>query len=511
MKSESRIKNVENNLIFSMLCQIVNLLINFASRTVFIHVLSKDYLGINSLFANVLTIISFAELGIGNAIVFHLYKPLAINDIPAIKSLMDFYKKAYRYIGMVVVILGLLMVPFLGFIIKDPPAIKESLTIIYLLFLFDTASSYFFTYKKSIIIADQQNYLVDVYTQIIKVFQVGLQIVLLLLTKNYMLYLFIQIVSTFICNIFVAYKADCLYPYLKEKSEKLPKAQSTAIFKDVKALVVYKLGSVVLNGTDNIIISTMLNVGTVGLVSNYHLIILACQSILGRITNAFVASIGNVNAVENNSRKYDIFNKVFFINSLFYGFFSVVLLLLLNDLVQIWLGAEFVLSNVVVISVVLHFYVFGVHNAASIYRTTLGLFNEGKIAPMLAAILNIILSVALCKKIGLPGIFFATSISRLLTMGIVDPIIVFRKIEVPVRKYYIHYLMYMAVYVAVYFITKYILSFITIISIPMIVVKGVIATAVFGLIVLLAFGRSKMFGELLCILKRKVGKVTLKR
>lgn len=165
MKNQSRTKNVTINSLVSLLCQVLNLFLNFLTRTVFIKILGAEYLGVNGLFTNILTILSFAELGIGNAIVFNLYKPLAQNDKKKISSLMLLYKKAYTIIGLFVLGAGVLVTPFLDVIIKTKPNISENISLLYILFLLNTVVSYFFVYKKNIIIADQKNYITLIVTQ----------------------------------------------------------------------------------------------------------------------------------------------------------------------------------------------------------------------------------------------------------------------------------------------------------------------------------------------------------
>ena len=499
---KSRTKNVFNNMFYSLGTQVLNLALNFVSRTVFISVLSVEYLGINSLFLNVITILSFAELGIGNAIIFSMYKPLAYNDMSKLNSLMSFYKKAYRIIGLIVAAVGILIIPFLNIIAKDTPNISENLTLIYLLFLFNTVSSYFLTYKKSIIIADQKNYIVDIYSQIIKTIQVIIQIAILVTTQNYLLFLITEIVSTFIINILLALKANKMYPFLKEKSDSLSRSESKEIFKNIRALFVYKFGSVVLNGTDNILISYMINVSTVGVVSNYLLLITACQSILAKITGAFTASIGNLNAVAEKEKRYSVFEKLFFINYWVFGYVSIALLHLLNDFILVWLGESYILPFEVVVVIVLHFYVFGVHNAASTYRTTLGYFDKGKIAPFLAAVLNIFLSIIMGKWIGLTGIFLATTIARLLTMGIVDPVLIFKNsFFKPVTLYYRQYILYTGILLLQYFLNDIVLSFINVEGWQGIVLQAFIITLVFNLSMFIIFYRNNVFREIINIAK----------
>ena len=148
MKTKSRTKNALLNMISGSTMQIINVLLGFVSRTIFIKLLNADYLGVNSLYSNILMVLSFAELGIGNAIAFCLYEPIANNDKKRIQALMKFYKKAYSFIGIIIFIIGLGLIPFMNIIIKNPPNIKENLTLIYILFLLNTSISYFFSYKK---------------------------------------------------------------------------------------------------------------------------------------------------------------------------------------------------------------------------------------------------------------------------------------------------------------------------------------------------------------------------
>ena len=285
-ETASRTDNIVENMKTGLVVQLLNKILAFVVRTVFIKVLSTEYLGINGLFTNILTMLSFAELGIGNAIIFSMYKPVANNDKEKMKSLVKLYKKSYEKIGIIVFILGMAIMPFLDVIIKDVPDIKESISFIYFMFLLDTVLSYFFTYKKSIISAYQKESIINNYTTIIYLLRAIVQIVFLLITKNFIIYLIIQISSTLILNIVLSLKADKMFPYLKEKEvQNLEVKEKESIYKKVKSLVVYKFGSVILNGTDNVIISSMINVTMVGLCSNYTLIIEAVKSILKSILN----------------------------------------------------------------------------------------------------------------------------------------------------------------------------------------------------------------------------------
>ncbi len=493
--NNSRTKNSMRNMSFGAMSQIVNTILSFVARTVFINILGKEYLGVNGLFTNILTILSFAELGIGNAIIFSMYKPVANNEKEKVKALMKLYQKSYNIIGIVVIIIGALITPFLGFIIKETPNISENISIIYLLFLANTALSYFFTYKKSIIMAHQKDYIINIYEIAFYIVKNILQVVFLYLTRNFIIYLLIQIICTFVENLAISLKATKDYKYLKERNvEEISKQEKKDIFKNVKALVYYKFGSVVLNGTDNIIISSMLGVATVGIVSNYSLILTAATSLLSKLLNGITSSVGNLNAVGETETKEKTFKELFFTTTWIFGFCSIGLALFLNEFIMIWLGNEYLLDYMVVIALALHFYINGMQFAGYTYRTTMGLFNEGKYTAIIAAILNIALSIILCKIIGLAGIFFATSISRLVTTTWFDPYIVYKyNFKKKPYRYYAQYFVNFIKIAIVYTISYFILKNIPIDGIKGFVIKLIIYTITSNIIFAILFANTKEF------------------
>lgn len=508
MNENSRTRNVSVNAGVGLACQVINLILSFVTRTVFIYTLGKEYLGVNGLFTNILSILSFAELGIGNAIVFSMYKPLAQHNTEKLASLMKLYQKAYHIIGAFIAIAGLCVVPFLGYIIHEKPDIPENISVLYILFLLQTVLSYFFAYKKSIITADQKNYIVLSISTGIHIVQTISQIILLYLTQNYILYLSVQLGFVLLENVAASLVADRLYPYLKEKAEPLPKEESQRIFKNVRSLAVYKFGSVILNGTDNILVSALVGVAPVGMVSNYVLLNTSCNTILHKILEAFTASVGNLNADSTREKKYDVFNKLFFITAWLYGFAAIGLLTVTQSFIPVWVGKEYLLDDLTAFAIVLEFYVKGVSFAAYTYRTTLGYFVQGKIAPLCAAVLNILLSVTLFYWVGLPGIFLATPIARLLTTGIIDPVLIFRKAfnRNPVI-YYTKYFSYIILFFALYLVCSRCLSFVSVNGWLGIIMEILIVSIVFNGCMLLVFCRTRTFRDLwqsmLNILSRK--------
>lgn len=427
MKTNSRTQYAIKNASITTCMQIVNIILGFVSRTIFIYLLNSDYLGVNSLFTNILTVLSFAELGIGNAIVFSLYKPIAENDKKKIQALMKFYKNAYWLIGGFIFFAGLCVIPFLGIIINEKPVIDESLTFIYFLYLSNTAISYFFSYKKTLITACQKDYIVQVYTRVFQFIQLVMQSIFLLITHNFIIYLIILIICTIGQNIALSIKADKMFPILKENNNNvLLEEEKKSIFDNVKALFVYKFGSVILNGTDNIIISSLINVSAVGIASNYTMLITNVTNVISGAISSITASVGNLSVKGNKGQIRNVMHQLLLMSVWLYGFTAIGFMVMANEFIYLWIGEKYLLDMSVVFAIVFSIYINGAQYAAYTFRTTQGLFVQSRWVPLISAIINIVLSVWWGKLYGLSGIFIATGVSRLCTTTIVDPWLVYK-------------------------------------------------------------------------------------
>ena len=446
VKDNSRINNFIKNTVIGIISQFFSLILSFVSRTIFIKILSESYLGINGLFSNILSTLSFIELGFGTAIIYMMYKPVAERDKERIKTLVNYYKQVYFKIGCAMLILGLMVIPFMKYIIKEPPLISENLILIYILFLINTCIGYFYSHKTAIINANQKNYIITLYNQIFKWIQLVFQIIILLVTHNYILYLLIQILCTFFNNIFISIKADKMYPYIKEKKfEAISNEDKENMNNKIKSLIFYKLNPSILNGSDNLILSAMVGVSMVGIYSNYYLITNYLFLFLNQITSSLESSIGNLNSSAPKEKKEDIFYKVLFLCFLVYGIVSVLLMALVNDFINIWIGEKYLFNNLIVFSIVLYLYVNGVCFACYSFRTTTGLFEKAKLVPLVEVVLNIAISIVLVKIIGVSGVFFGTTIARWLTFFWTDPKLLYNNLfeKNNIKKYFIKYFRYL--------------------------------------------------------------------
>ncbi len=512
--NESRTKNTMKNVQTGAIVQIINKLMAFVVRTVFIKTLNTEYLGVNGLFTNILTILSFAELGIGTAIIFNMYKPVAEDDKEKIKRLMALYKKSYNTIGTIVFVLGLAVIPFMNIIVKDAPNIKENLNYIYILFLANTSISYFFTYKKSIIYAHQKQSVVNNIDSIFYIVKSIAEIIFLVLTRNFIFYLVIQIISTLVENIVVSIKADKMYPYLKDKQvKKLDKQESKGIFDNVKSLVVYKFGGVIMNGTDNILISSMVSVGIVGLCSNYTMVINSVKLIISTALNGVTASVGNLNAVGEPKQKEKVFYQITFVNYIVYSFCAIAFIVLLDPFIKIWLGSKYILGLAVSIALSVSFWVDGLRNPGYTYRTTLGLFQKAKSTPYIGAITNIALSIIFCKWWGVVGIFIATSIAQLVSYSWIDPYLIHKyEFKTPVSKYFKKFAVYIIVFTISTIVTWGISELVIFDGIVGLILKLLIVCFIPNFINVIVFYKNEEYIELKNkIVKPIVNKVLRKR
>jgi len=439
----SRSKNTFRNLKYAVIGQGFGLMISLVSRIVFLHTLSDEYLGLNGIFANILSVLSLAELGVGAAIIYSMYKPLAENDIYKIKALMSLYKKAYITVGIVIAFMGSALVPFLNVIIKDIPDIPY-IKLIYLLFVINTSVSYFFSYKRSLLIADQKRYIATLYRYGFYLLLNSAQIIMLLTTRNYIAFLLLQIANTLLENIFVSLKADKLYPYLKDKNRaELNSEEKHTIIQNVKAMVFHKIGNTIVTGTDSILISMFVGVVEVGLYSNYLLIINALNTVYGLAFQSVTASIGNLGATESNIKNKFIFDCLNFLGFWIYGFSSIALFVLFNPFIRIWLGEEYLFPLPVVFIIIVNFYLTGMRKSVLTYRDALGLFWYDRYKAVFEAVINLIASVILVKYMGIGGILVGTIISTLTTCFWVEPYVLFKYgLKQSFRPYLAKYVLY---------------------------------------------------------------------
>jgi len=490
MRSENSIKNI----VINISGQLFSIVLRFLCTTVFIRTLGTAYLGVSGVFSSILTLLSVAELGVGTAIVFSMYRPLAENDHKKIGALMGLYRKAYHTIGFIVAVAGLSLVPFYRYLMKDPLNIPN-LTLIYLLYLFNTVISYFFSYKQAIINADQKNYVCTLYQYGFLIIQNIVQIFILFKTKDFILYLCAQILFNFLTNLFLAKKADKMYPYLKKyKNEKLVKEDKSVILKNVKAMFMHRIGGAVVNGTDSLLISNFFGLVSAGINTNYFLITSTLNGLTSQIFGGITASVGNLGAMENDRKSYDIYLSINFAGFWIFSFSSISLFCLFNPFIQLWAGKDLIFSIPVVFFIVLNFYATGMRQATLTFKNGFGLFWYDRYKAIVEAVVNLIASIILAQHLGITGIFIGTLISTITIDFWVEPVVLFRhEFHRSVAPYFIRYVFYSILTFAVGFLTWYCCFLIGGFSFKEFAAKCVVCLVLPNTLFLLIFYKTKEF------------------
>ena len=507
----SRTRNTLFNSIGGLLTKIISLLSAFVTRTIFIKVLGIQYAGVSGVFTDVLTILSFAELGIGSAIIYALYKPIAENDEKQILRLMNFYKKVYLIIAITILGLGLALLPFLNFLIKDVPDIKESIYLIYVLYLVNSTTSYLFVYKSTFLTACQKDYIVSKYKIIISIVKALIECLLLLFFKQFILYLVCTIAFTFIQNYIINCATNKKYPFLKERNkQKLTRAEKKVLFANVGALSLYKVSGTVLNGTDSVITSTMINTTTVGVYGNYTLITNQIYSFVMQIFTATSASIGNLSVESTSEHQYLVFKRMNFLCFWIYSFCATCLWTLLNPFITLWQGEALTFGLITVAFIVFDFYIKGMMSPVSQFRTSNGLFVQGKYRPLIMAVINIILSIAFVLWMGFPGVILGTVLSRISTQVWYDSWLIYREVfKKKVCTYYIRYIVELGITIISCLLSSYLLELIyPAASIIKIIFGLLFSFIVSNAFVVVAYGKTDEFKYIIQtfirILKRKI-------
>lgn len=395
--------------------QLLTGLLRFACRTVFLHTLGKEYLGISSLYANVLTILSLSELGFSTAITFSLYDPLARDDRDTVRALMAFFQNAYRVIACVILALGLLLMPLLP---KLMTGVTDKIDIYhyYLLYLLQSVVSYlFFSYKSVLLIADQKKYTVDYIAYGCQLAMALLQMAVLVLWKSFLAYTLLQIFTSIAQSMLTAFVVDRKYPYLKGKAPKLDRETRKDIVSRVYALSLNKISVTVGTATDNLIISSFVSVLAVGLYSNYEMVVQLVQRFLKSIFNAFTSSLGNLYATESRERSAFLFRCLNMVNNFCIILCGTCFLTLFQPFVTLWAGPDYLLAYPVVVTIALNFATNYLQNVVQIFREACGAFVLGKYRPVATAVLNLGISILLVKPMGIAGVFWGSIISRMVT------------------------------------------------------------------------------------------------
>ncbi|MDR1522165.1 MAG: transporter [Streptococcaceae bacterium] len=424
----SRTKNTMRNATISGITQMFIIITRFIIQTIFMYKLGKAYTGLNGVFNNVILVLNIAELGISNALFFSMYKALAKKDLLKIAGLMNFYRKIYHSIGVVIAGLGLLLVPFLPLLIRGNQAVPH-VTFIYFLFLLNTVSSYFFSFKRNLLTADQKEYLNQINLLFYTMLQTTLQIFVLLIFKAYIIYLLIFIVFQLISNFSISHKVDQMYPFLKENRQaKIDKEELLIIKRNTKELIGGKISEVTEIGTDNLLLSSIMGIQVAGIYSSYELIKNAVLKLFQMIIFAACASVGNfVHSNKNKKQVEKMLYRHFRISFILALFSFTCLLNLLRPFILIW-DKSYLVSPLTIWLISFDVALKILRNTPITFFSALGTYQHMGVKSIIESLLNLIFSTLLLSltKLGIASVVLGTILANVFINAWWEPYQIYR-------------------------------------------------------------------------------------
>jgi O-antigen/teichoic acid export membrane protein len=412
MKIE-RSQNAIRNIIFGVILKVYQIVLPFVMRTAMIYILGVQYLGLNSLFVSILQVLNLVELGVGAAMTFNMYKPIAVDDTYRICAIMRLYKLYYRVIGFFIMIGGLLILPIIPRLILGEVPSDVNIYIIYVLNLGATVLSYWlFAYKNSLLIAHQRVDVISKITLVTDSIKYGFQMFLLLVVKNYYAYLIVTLVAQILTNIITSIVVDKMFPNYKP-SGNLEKSEIKIVNKQVKDLFTSKIGAVILNSVDTIVISAFLGLTSLAVYQNYYYIITSVITFAGILFNACTAGIGNSIVVESKDKNYRDLNKFTFIINWISGVCTSCLLCLLQPFMYFWVGEELMLNMSAVVCFCIYYFIYTINQLLNLYKDSAGIWHEDRFRPLVTALANLGMNLIMVQFIGVYGVLLSTVFSML--------------------------------------------------------------------------------------------------
>ncbi len=510
----SRVKRSEKNIAVGMVCVFCNALFTFVTTSVFIRLLGAELNGVNRLFSNILQVLSLADLGFASAVAYLLYKPLQEGDRQSTAALMNYFAKVYRVIAFIVLVAGVLCIPFLQYLInEDINELSFSLNRLrsfFALYLLNTVSSYLLAYKRTILTADQNNYVVSLVDNTGSIVFSIIQIVVLVLTHNYYLYLTTLVAKTVINNVIITVIANKKYPYLKEyKKVSITDKEKKELVQNVKAMFCHKVGSVAVYSTSTIIISAFVSVVDAGKYGNYILIVNQISVFIGIVFSSLTSSIGNLCVDSDLDYQMVVFNRVRYLSDFIVIFTAVCYNVLFNDFISLWVGAGYTFPIYITLMISVNAASPYLRSSINAFKEAKGLFKKDWFKPLLEAVCGMALAIVFCHFWGIFGVVLGYFISSVfIAMPIEDYVLFkygFKAIAIPC---YIRQLIVLIIASSVAVGLGYILNFPF--GILWFILKALIAVSIVVLGYIVCTFKKQEFGYYKTLLKNKITSVRRK-
>lgn len=393
--------------------RITHLVFQFLIRTVMIRTLGAEFLGLSSIFTSILQVLSVAELGFGNAVVFSMYKPFAEKNIKKICALLNYYRKVYYILGTIILVVELSLTPFLHLFIQSGCPDSVNLYVLYFIYLANTVMGYFlFAYKMCLFIADQRDYIQSNIKTIISLIMYICQIIVLIVLHNYYIYIILLPLSTVLINIIQEICSKKDYSDIKCVG-KLNRTDKKELKKQVVGLLSYKIGGVVYENSDIVVISSFLGLVPLAIYTNYYYVISGLNAIFAIVQSAMTSTVGNgvvTDSLNDNVNRFSLLTNLY---DWIIGLAFIFCVCFFQPFMTVWMGPEHLLPNTTMIMLCFYFYIYNFQPAVSIYKNAAGIWWQDKIRPVLSAVANIVLNIILVRILGIDGVILASIITGL--------------------------------------------------------------------------------------------------
>ena len=487
-------KNAIRNGIWGYLSKLSNMFLPFIFRTILIYYLGDKYLGLNSLFTSILQVLNLSELGVGAAIVYSMYKPIASNDKRKINSLLNLYKKTYRIIGLFILVVGGIFTPFITFFIKSGYPSDINIYLVYIGFLINTVISYeLFGYRISLLSAFQRNDIESKINLIANLFLYLVSTILIIIFKNYYFYIIVLNLSTILNNVLIYYSTKKYFgDYYCEGKVSL--SEKKQIKNNVLAIFCHKIGGTILNSSDNIIISKFLGLTILAVYNNYYYIMNSVSNLIGVLFVGLTGGLGNSFETDSIEKNREYFFKILFFNFYITLICTTCLACLYQDFIKLWLGDKYLLQFSLMLLICIYFYVHTIRRTIIVFRDAAGMWWGNRFQPVVSAILNLILNIILVRYIGLYGIVISTIIAMVIIDIPWETIVFFKnKMKLSSLVYFKKLILYSIILVLNVSIALFISNFLNLGLIVNLFIKLVISFCVSNILVITLFYKTSEF------------------
>lgn len=407
----NRTVNATRSIFFGIILKFYQILCPFFMRTLMIHYMGIQYIGLNSLFASVLQVLNLAELGVGAAMVYCMYKPISEDNKDYICALTRLYRLYYRVIGLVILIAGIIILPFIKYLVKGDVPNEINIYVIYIMNLAATVMTYWlFAYKNALLMAHQRNDIISKITIITSTIQYIIQAYSVIAVKSYYIYLAAVFAVQIFTNVLTAFVVNKMYPDYKPGGN-LPKEDIKIINRKVKDVFTAKLGGVILNSSDSIVISSFLGITVLAIYNNYYYILTSVLSFITVIMTSLTAGLGNSFVVETDEYNYRLFNNLTFAIVWLAGFCSACFLALYQPFVKLWVGESLMLDFGVVVGLSIYNYIWQINTLFNTFKDAGGIWHEDRFRPLITAITNLFLNLLMVQFCGIYGVLLSTILS----------------------------------------------------------------------------------------------------